>query len=99
MRTVLIRSGASAYCSKTPTYSRRGPLVEVQQPALEPAILDPPPMPAPRPPFRTARAGILAAVGMKARVTHVSWSDNPITGNGGDDWRNRKVEVRVIPGK
>lgn len=44
-------------------------------------------------------AGILAAVGMKARVTHVSWSDNPITGNGGDDWRNRKVEVRVIPGK
>jgi outer membrane protein OmpA-like peptidoglycan-associated protein len=44
-------------------------------------------------------AGILAALGVDAKVTNVSWNDNPIAGNGTDDWRNRKVEVTVIPGK
>jgi outer membrane protein OmpA-like peptidoglycan-associated protein len=42
-------------------------------------------------------AAILCALGVDARVTHVSWNGGAIAGTGDDDWRNRKVEVEVTP--
>jgi outer membrane protein OmpA-like peptidoglycan-associated protein len=131
--------------------------------SLEPAILDPPPSPAPTPPFAartlviaypfnsdrgsgpdmlklkdlaayariakarsirvmgyraisrlsdggemtegaglaqaraTKVAAILGALGVDAKVTHVSWNGGALAGTGDDDWRNRKVEVEVTP--
>jgi hypothetical protein len=42
-------------------------------------------------------AGILNALGVDSKVTHVRWEVRPIAGTGDGDWRNRKVEVTVNP--
>ena len=42
-------------------------------------------------------AAILAALGVNAAHTQVSWEDRAILGSGNDDWRNRKAEVIVEP--
>jgi hypothetical protein len=45
----------------------------------------------------TKIAGILAALGVDAKHTRVSWEDSAIEGSGNEDWRNRKVEIIVDP--
>jgi outer membrane protein OmpA-like peptidoglycan-associated protein len=45
----------------------------------------------------TKVAAILGALGVDAKVIHVSWNGSAIEGTGDDDWRNRKVEIEVTP--
>jgi outer membrane protein OmpA-like peptidoglycan-associated protein len=45
----------------------------------------------------TKIASILAALGVDAKRSQVSWETQTIGGSGEEDWRNRKVEVSVDP--